>query len=81
MSDPAEETITISLAQASAWVENCIRINHLQTLLQRELDPRKELRAVDLSERARVRAWNMFNEMIKAGAKKPEKYMEPESAE
>jgi hypothetical protein len=78
MSDSTEQMITIPLAQATAWAENCIRINHLQTLLQRELNPMENVRATGLSERARVRAWNMFNEMIAAGAQKPKGYCEPE---
>ena len=78
MSDQAEPMITIPVAHASAWAENCIRINHLQTLLQRELDPDLNSRAFDLSERARVSAWTMFNEMVDAGAQKPEGYREPD---
>jgi len=47
-------------------------MNHLQTLVQRELAGKKEERALDLSERSRVRALKMFNELIAAGAQKPE---------
>jgi hypothetical protein len=32
-----------------------------------------------LSDRARVAAWMLFNEMIAAGATKPEGYCEPDS--
>ena len=79
MSEQTEQTITIPLAQATAWAENCIRINHLHTLLQRELNPKENIRAADLSERARVRTWTMFNEMIASDAQKPEGYCEPDS--
>ena len=70
-------TITISVEQASAFAEACIRINHLNTLVQREINRSNYVRAVDLSERARTRAWTMFNEWIALGAKKPEGYCEP----
>jgi hypothetical protein len=59
------------------WAENCIRINHLNTLVQREINDGRLHRAAELSERARRRAWDMFNEMVAAGASKPAKYTEP----
>jgi hypothetical protein len=59
------------------WAESCIRINHLNTLVQREISDRRLHRAAELSERARRRAWDMFNEMVAAGASKPDKYTEP----
>ena len=66
--------------QLTAWAENCLRINHLHTLLQRELVGASGERAQDLSERARRRAWDMFNEMIASGATKPDGYTEPEES-
>jgi hypothetical protein len=63
------------------WAESCLRINHLNTLVQREIAGGTAQRATDLSERARRRAWDLFNEMIAAGASKPEGYTEPNSAE
>ena len=77
---PEPEQITISVEQASALAENCIRINHLNTLVQREIAAGHQERARDLSERARVRAWTMFNELVRLGAKKPEGYCEPDES-
>jgi hypothetical protein len=68
----------ITIEQASAMAENCLRINHLNTLVQREIEAGHHERAKELSERARVRAWNMFNQLIEFGAKKPEGYCEPD---
>lgn len=59
------------------WADACLRINHLNTLVQREIEAGAVDRARQLSERARVAAWTMFNEMIEAGASKPEDYCEP----
>jgi len=80
MEIPRSESVTISVEQMTAWAENSLHINHLETLVQRELEGSKYERARDLSERARVRAWKMLNEMFAAGAKKPEGYCEPGSA-
>jgi hypothetical protein len=53
-------------------------MNHLGTLLGRELAPTEEhARAIDLAERARRRAWELFNELVERGAKKPDGYCEP----
>jgi hypothetical protein len=61
------------------WAESCLHMNHLGTLIQRELpSDKKHARALDLAERARRRAWTLFNELVKHGAKKPEGYAEPE---
>jgi hypothetical protein len=60
------------------WAESCLHMNHLATLVQRELPVTKEYaRAIDLSERVRRRTWILFNELIEQGAKKPEGYCEP----
>ena len=64
--------------QLTKWADACLRINHLNTLLQRELPDGSMERVRDLSERARVAAWTMFNELIAAGGSKPEGYCEPD---
>lgn len=68
----------ITHEQLTRWAESCLRINHLNTLVQRELKGEAKARAVVLSERARRRASELFTEMIAAGASKPEGYREPE---
>ncbi len=70
--------ITVSVDQLSEWAESCLRINHLNTLVQRELA--EDSRAAKLSERARRRAWSLFNEMVATGARKPPGYCEPDGA-
>jgi hypothetical protein len=68
----------ISEELLTRWAESCLHMNHLGTLIQRELSPGKEnARAIDLAERARRRAWTLFNELLKHGAKKPVGYQEP----
>ena len=43
------------------WANSCIHMNHLGTLILRELPPTKEhARAIDLAERARRRASALF---------------------
>jgi hypothetical protein len=59
------------------WAESLLHINHLNTLVQREIAANSLTRATELSERARKRAWVMLNEMFAAGAAKPEGYCEP----
>jgi len=63
--------------QLTQWAEGCLHANHLNTLVQREIAAGNFQRARELSERARNRAWNLFNEMIAAGGEKPEGYTEP----
>ena len=65
--------------QLTVWAAACLRINHLNTLVQREIAIGRLERATGLSERARNAAWSMFNEMIEAGASKPEGYCEPDA--
>ncbi len=77
MSEQNEQPITFSIEQATAMAETCLRMNHLNTLVQREIAAGNLERASDLSERARVRAWNLFNELVRCGARKPEGYCEP----
>jgi len=62
--------------QLTKWAESCLRINHLNTLVQREIEDGALERATQLSERARVRAWILFKEMIKAGGTEPEGFSE-----
>ena len=46
------------------WAESCLRINHLNTLVQREISDRRLHRAAELLERARRRAWDLFNDKV-----------------
>ena len=69
----------ISLDQLTKWADSCLRINHLNTLVQREIATNSLHRASELSERARRRAWEMLNEMFAAGATKPKGYCEPDT--
>ena len=55
----------ISQQQLSKWAEMCLRVNHLNTLVQREIDTRSTQRAAELSERARVAAWDLFNDLTR----------------
>ena len=73
----SELLLSVGQTQASAWADICLRINHLNTLVQREIAAGSLDRASHLSERARVAAWTLFNELITAGASKPEGYREP----
>jgi len=54
--------------QLTQWTESLLHINHLNTLVQREIAENSLSRAAQLSERARRRAWTMLNEMFAAGA-------------
>jgi len=68
---------SVTETQLTAWAESLLSINHLNTLVQREIEAKAYARATDLSERARKRAWVLFNEMLAAGAVKPPGYAEP----
>ncbi|MBR0797242.1 hypothetical protein JQ615_17770 [Bradyrhizobium jicamae] len=70
----------IGQKQLTEWAETCLRINHLNTLVQREIKSGTAQRAAELSERARRRAWIMFREMIAAGAAKPPGYTESDNS-
>ena len=71
MAEISEELLT-------RWALSCLHMNHPGTLVQREWLLSKEYaRALDLSERARRRAWILFNELVSHGAKKPDGYQEP----
>ena len=67
----------VTTDQLTLWADSLLRINHLNTLVQREIDAKSFVRAAELSERARKRAWTMLNEMFTSGARKPEGYCEP----
>ena len=68
---------SITVVQLTAWAESCLSVNHLNTLVQREIEAKSYARAAELSERARKRAWVLFNEMLACGAVKPPGYTEP----
>jgi hypothetical protein len=70
-------SLQIDSEQLTEWAHSCLRINHLNTLVQRELEDGRLDRARHLSERARRHAWKMLNEMFAAGASKPDGYCEP----
>jgi hypothetical protein len=77
-SAPMADEIKISKAQLTAWAESLLHMNHHGTLVQREIKAEKFERALDLTERARKRAWKMLNELFEYGAEKPEDYREPD---
>ncbi len=61
------------------WADSCLHMNHLGTLIQRELAPNPpNARAMDLIERARHRAWAMFTEIRDTGALMPDWYVKAE---
>lgn len=71
------DEVVISKSQLTEWAESLVHMNHHGTLIQREIPNGDLNRAVQLSERARKRAWKMLNEMFELGAEKPEGYYEP----
>jgi hypothetical protein len=73
----SKESPSISVEQLTQWADSCLSINHLNTLVQRDIEGKSFERAAELSERARKRAWVMLNEMFAAGAVKPAGYCEP----
>lgn len=61
------------------WADSCLHMNHLGTLIQRELTPNSQNeRAIDLTERARQRAWTIFTEIRETGAPMPDWYVKAE---
>jgi hypothetical protein len=71
MSEVSQELLT-------GWARSCLHMQHLGTLIRRELPPtEKNARALDLADRIERRAWTLFNELIEHGAKKPDGYQEP----
>jgi hypothetical protein len=73
-----KDEIKISRWLLSKWAESLLHMNHHGTLIQRELESGNIKRAAVLAERARKRAWKLFNEMLEHGAEKPEGYCEPQ---
>ncbi|MEW7997364.1 MAG: hypothetical protein AB2795_02355 [Candidatus Thiodiazotropha endolucinida] len=73
------EHINITTVQLNEWAETTLRMNHLGTLVQREIEKGNLERASDLSERARKRAWKLLNQLFESGATKPEGYCEPDA--
>ena len=84
------EVVEIPKELLSRWAEICLHMNHLGTLIQREIQQKgssgggkrtrlevEHARAIDLAERARRRAWILFNELLEHGATKPDGYQEP----
>jgi hypothetical protein len=72
------DTKLVSKEPLTRWADSCLAMNHLGTLIQRELPPtKKNVRAIELAERARRRAWELFNELLDYGAQKPPDYQEP----
>lgn len=72
MSEVSQELLT-------GWARSCLHMQHLGTLIRRELPPtEKNTRALDLADRIERRAWKLFNELLEHGAKKPDGYQEPE---
>ena len=65
--------------QLAKWADSLLHVNHLNPLVQREIAAGHSERAAELSERARRRAWEMFNEMVDAGGKTPEGYVDGHS--
>jgi len=72
------DAIRIPQDKLNAWANAALRINHLNTLVQRQLDGGGIERAKVLSERARVAAWGLFNAIVECGAEKPADYREPD---
>ncbi len=72
------ETITdvkIPIEVLTRWAESCLHMNHLGTLIQRELpNTREHARAIEFTERARGGAWSLLNELFDLGANKPDGY-------
>src|SRR5262245_42479355 len=66
----------VSAEQLTQWAESCLRMNGLGTLVKWEINAGRLSRAEHLTERARRRAWVLFNELVQAGATKPIGYCE-----
>jgi hypothetical protein len=73
----SNSAIVVPEATLTRWADTCLHMNHLGTLVQREIQAGNYARAQDLSERARRRAWDLLNELFESGAKKPDGYAEP----
>jgi hypothetical protein len=67
----------ISAEQLTRWADDCVRISHLNSLVQRHARDGSRKYAVILSERARRCASELLNELVAAGAS-PKQYDNPE---
>jgi hypothetical protein len=74
-----KDEIAFSKDQLIEWVESLISMNHLGTLVNREIAAGNLERASQLAERSRNGAWKMLNELFEYGVDKPEGYCEPEN--
>jgi hypothetical protein len=77
-----DDDILISRELLTAWAETSLRMNHLGTLIKWEITANSTgdlSRAFTLTERARRRAWELFNDLVAHGARKPANYVEPDS--
>ena len=72
-----DAAIQVPVEVLSRWADSCLHMNHLGTLTQRELEAGNFPRAHDLSERARIRAWSLLNELFDLGVPRPEGYAHP----
>jgi hypothetical protein len=61
------------------WAESLLHVNHLATLVKREIEAGNLERSSDLAERARKRVWRIMNELFEQGAEQPNGYREPGS--
>lgn len=68
MKDISKLTFAIPQEWLNRWAEAALRIGHLNTLVQREIQGGSLERARALSERANSAANSMFNELMIAGA-------------
>jgi hypothetical protein len=65
---PIPIPVTIPLEWLTRWAEAALRINHLNTLVQRGIQEGRLQRSCALAERARVAAFGLHNELLTAGA-------------
>ena|SRR5258708_1753229 len=67
---PQDPTASAKVEQGTLnrWAATALRMNHLGTLVQRAIREGSFERARALSERARVAAYSLFNELLIAGA-------------
>jgi hypothetical protein len=79
MANNAPDSGRVSEEVLTRWAESCLHMQHLGTLIQRELSSTgKNARVNDLAARVERRAWALFSELIEHGAKKPAGYREPD---
>jgi len=64
--------------QLRAWAEDCLHLNHHGTIIISALETGDIDRARDIAGRTQRRAWQMYCEMVAAGAKMPEDFRKPD---